>query len=289
MCAAAAVRVDDNLAARDAGIPVGASDNELARGIDMKNIVIANQLGQAVVRTLQTRLHARDEDRTHILTDALLHHALGLLLGHTVAGLDELVMLCRHDDRMYTHGLVRYAVILHRHLTLGIGTQIGHRRSLASYYGQLLEYYVREDQRSGHVLARLVAGVTEHYTLIARALLVGIVTHNTLIDIGRLLVDCREYAARSGVELILAAIVTYAIDDAAHDTLYVDIRLRTHLARHHYKTRGAERLARHLRLGVVTQKFIEDSIRNLIRHLVGVPFRDRFRSKQIISHTIKRL
>lgn len=63
MRAAAAVGIDDDLAARKPGVPVRAADHELARRIDVQDIVVADQPGQLVAGALQTRLDARNEDR----------------------------------------------------------------------------------------------------------------------------------------------------------------------------------------------------------------------------------
>lgn len=64
---------------------MGAADHELARGVDVQDVVVADQTGQLVAGTLQARLDARDEDRAHILADALLHPLLGLFLREAVA------------------------------------------------------------------------------------------------------------------------------------------------------------------------------------------------------------
>ena len=189
-------------------------------------------------------------------------------------------MLRRDDDRVDTQRAVRPLVVLDGHLRLGVGAQVAHHLALAADDGQLLENHVREDQRRGHHLARLVAGVAEHDALVAGTLLLLLVAHDTLVDVGRLLVDGRKDAARVAVELILALRVADALDDAARHALHVDIRLRAHLARNDHEARGAERLASHLRRRVVTQELIQDGVGNLIRNFVGMSFRDGLRRKQ---------
>ena len=139
-----AVGIDDDLAAREARIAVGSADDELARGIHVQHVVVADERREPVARTLQARLHTRHEDRAHVLADALLHAALGLGGAHAVARQDEFVVLRRYHDRMHAQRTPRAVVVLHRHLALGVGTQVGHhRRALAADHGQLLQDHVR--------------------------------------------------------------------------------------------------------------------------------------------------
>ena len=152
-------------------------------------------------------------------------------------------MLSRDYDSMHTQSLTCCRVVLYGNLALGVGTQIGHLLTLATDDSQLLQDNVREDKRSGHILACLVAGIAEHNTLVAGTLLLVRGTHNALVDIRRLLVDSRKDTARRSIELILAAVVTYAVDDATCHALHIDIRLGTHLARHDNKSCGAKGLA----------------------------------------------
>ena len=264
MCAAASVSIDDDLAPREAGVAVGAADHELARGIHVQDVVVADQTGQLVAGTLQARLDARDEDRAHILADALLHPLLGLFLREAVAGQDELVVLRRHHDGMHTQRFVRLFVILDRHLRLGIGTQVSHRLAFTADDGQLLEDDVREDQRRRHHLAGFVAGIAEHDALVAGALVFLGGTHDALVDVGRLLVDGRQDTARIAVELVLALRISDAVDDAARHALHVDIGIRTHFTRHDHQPGGAQRFAGDLRIGIAAQEFVEDGVGNLV-------------------------
>ena len=61
----------------------------------MQYIALVDKIGQFVGRTLQTRLDARDENRAHVLLDALLHHGFGLRCAAALFGRDELVVLRR--------------------------------------------------------------------------------------------------------------------------------------------------------------------------------------------------
>ena len=279
MGAAAAVSVDDDLAARQTRVAVGTADDKFARGVHVQDVVVVDQSGQLIARPLQTCLDARNQNRADILPDPLLHHALGLFLAARVVGRDELVVLGRHHDGVDAQRTPRGIVVLDGHLTLRVGTQVGHHFAFAADDGQLLQDHVREDQRRRHVFAGLVAGVAEHDALVAGTLRILLLAHDTLVDVGRLLVDGREDAARRGIELIGALVVADPVDHAAGYPLHIDIGLRAHLARHNHQTGGAEGFAGDLRIGVVTQELIENGIGNLIRDLVGVSFRHRLRRK----------
>ncbi len=139
---------------------------------------------------------------------------------------------------------------------------------------------MRENQRGGHQLAGLVAGVTEHDALVACALLLLVAALDTLVDVGRLFVDGRENTARIAVELVLALGIADALDDTARHALHVDVCFRAHLARNNHQPGGTKRLARNLGIGIATQEFVENGVGNLIRNLVGVPLGHRLRCKQ---------
>ena len=138
---------------------------------------------------------------------------------------------------------------------------------------------MRQDQRRGHHLAGLVAGVAEHDALVAGTLLLLGLADDALVDVRRLFVDGRQDAARVAVELVLALGVADAPDHAARHALHVDIGVRAHFAGHDHESRGAERFAGDLRVGVAAQEFVEDCVGNLIRNLIGVPFGHRLRCK----------
>ena len=127
-------------------------------------------------------------------------------------------------------------------------TQIGHHLPLAADDGQLLEDDVRQDVCGGHILARLVAGVSEHDTLVAGPLLLLRFTDDALVNVGRLFVDGRENAARIAVELVFAAGVADAVDDPARHALYVDIGIGTHFTGHNDQSCGTECFAGYFRV-----------------------------------------
>ena len=84
-----------------------AADDELARGIHVQDIVVADQSRQLILGTLQTGLDAWNEDRAHVLADLLLHAFFGHFLGDALARGDEIVVLGRNHDGMYAQRTVR--------------------------------------------------------------------------------------------------------------------------------------------------------------------------------------
>ena len=113
-------------------------------------------------------------------------------------------------------------------------------------------------------------------------MLVGVLALHAAVDVGRLLVDGGKHAARFAVELVLALVVAYSVNHTPRGLHQVDVGFRLHLAGNHHLSSGHKRLARHFRLRVVGEQFVNDGIGNLVSHFVGMTFRNRFRSKQII-------
>ena len=285
MRAPAAVAVDDDLAARHARIAVRPPDHELAGRVHVQDVVVAYQLAQAVAGALQPRLGSRNQDGSHILADLVAHGLLRRLLASGLLRRDELVVLRRNDDRMHALRTIVIAV-LDRHLAFRVGPQIGHHPALAPNGGQFFHQHMRENQRSRHQLTGLGAGVPEHDALIAGSLQLLALSHDALIDVGRLLVNGRQHAARAAVELVVAFRVADPIDHAPGHLLYVDIGLRAHLARHDDQSRRTERFAGYLRMIVMTKKLVENRIGNLVRYLVGMSLGHRLGRKQK-SHFLK--
>ena len=194
---------------------------------------------------------------------------------------DELVVLGRYDDGVYAHGTV-LLVVFDRNLRFGIGTQIRHFVLFSAYHCQLAQQQVREVERERHVVVGFVTGVTEHHSLISGTLIHGLGTFYSPVDVGRLLVYGREYSAGVAVEFIFAACVPDAVDDAAGDFVQVDVSTRFYFTGEDDLPGGYQCFASDFRLGVVSEKFVEQGVGNLIGHLVGVSFRYRFGGKQIV-------
>ena len=113
MGALAAIGIDDNLAPCQACVAVRPSDNKLASGIHIVLDVKSEEVEHLL--TMNLLLHTGDKDIDDIVFD-LCQHLLVLV---------ELVMLGTDDDGVDTLGDT-LITILDCHLTLGVGTQVGH-------------------------------------------------------------------------------------------------------------------------------------------------------------------
>ena len=181
--ALAAVGVDDDLAAGQTGVAVRAADHKLARGVNEIFDVVAEE--REHLAAVYLLLHARHEDVDDVVT-YLCEHLL--VVGH------ELVVLGAHHDGVDALGHTLVAV-LNGHLTLRVGTQIGHHLALAANVGERAHDELCQVKRHRHVVFCLVGGVTEHHALVAGTLLVLLLTADAAVDVAALLVDGGEDAA----------------------------------------------------------------------------------------------
>ena len=131
-------------------------------------------------------------------------------------------------------------------------------------------------ERQRHVVLGLVGGVAEHHALVAGALLHGVAALHAAVNVGALLMDGAQHAARVAFEHVFALGVAHLLDDLAGNERHVHVGLGLHFAGQDDLPGGDERLAGHLRLGVVSQQFVKHGVRYLVGHFVGVSFRHRF-------------
>ena len=155
-----AVGVDDDLAAREPAVAVGAADEELAGGVDVPNRF--------------RRDPALRKRGDHIRTNKRRNLFGGQLL-------DE--MLVRDDD---LGRLDRLAVLVaHRDLALGVGAERSFRARMTGLR-YLAQDFVRVVERRRHQFGRFAAGVAEHDALIAGALVLVAGGVHALRDVGGL-------------------------------------------------------------------------------------------------------
>ena len=123
MCPLAAVGVHYNLAARQSGVPVRASDYEFARRIDVQDIslgivlLVIFPLEQGSLRLRNLLEHFRNQDFLHVLAYFGLHKEI---IG------SELVVLGGNHYGVNPDRFARLSVIFHCKLGLRIRTQIRH-------------------------------------------------------------------------------------------------------------------------------------------------------------------
>ena len=202
-------------------------------------------------------------------------------------------MLRGEHHRVHAHGLV-LLVVLDGHLRLAVGTEIVHELLLA-HFGETLCQLVREGDRQRHPLRRLVAGVAEHHALIARAVVERVravfLALQRLIhaqrDVAALLVDVRHDGAGLAVEAVLCAVIADLAHDLPHGFRDVHIAVGRDLA-HDVHDAGRHRaLAGDAAVRVFFQDRVQHRVGDLVANFVRMSLRDRFRSKQMMCHSIE--
>lgn len=269
--AGTAVGVDDDLAAGQAAVTLGAAHDEAARGVDQVLGVLQPLGGQ----------HGLDDFLDDGFGEAGLHpggrfRLVGAVLGGQHHGVDA-VGLAVH--------------VAHGHLALGVRTQEGQAAVLAQL-GLALDEAVRVVDGRGHQLGCLVAGVAEHQALVAGAgvelVIAGLV--HALGDVLALLVVGHEHGAALVIDAVVGVVVADALDGVACDLDVVDVGARGDLTCQNHQARVGQRLGRHAAVRVLGENGVQDRVRDLVGHLVRMAFRDGFRGeKKIVRHVNKLL
>ena len=269
MRGAAAVGVDDDLAAGQAGVRLRAADDEAAGGVDEVAGVAIEQLG---------RDGRADDELDHVRAQ----------LGHVHF---RRVLRAEHDG-VHAHGAV-LLVVLDRDLRLAVGPQIVHQ-PLLTHGSQALGQLVGKRDGQRHELRRLVAGETEHHALVARAVVeravAGLLALERLVhaegDVRALLVDVRDDGAGLAVKAVLCAVVADLAHGLAHDLRDVHVAVGRDLA-HDVHDAGRDRaLAGDAAVRVLRQNGVKDRVGHLVADLVGMSLRDGFGCKEMMSHWI---
>lgn len=164
--------------------------------------------------------------------------------------------------------------ILHRHLALRVGTEIGHHLALLTDIGQRAHDEMGQIERHGHIVLRLVGGIAEHHSLIAGTLIFGLLTLDAPVDVGTLLMDGREDTTALCVKLILGLRIADMGDGAAGHRLQIDVSLGAHLAHDHHLTGSDKCLYCRVRILIIGQKLVKDGVTDLVGHLIGMTFRN---------------
>ena len=184
MAGPAAVGVDDDLAAGQAGVAHRAAEHELSGRVDQQAVV--GGVHGVVCEVVQ---HGVDD----LLAD---------VRGERGLQVDAVGVLSGQHDGVEAHR--RGSVVLHGDLGLAVGAQVVQHAALA-HLGEPAREPVRQRDRQRHQLGGVLDGVAEHQALVARALgvqrvacaldagLVGGV--DALGDVGRLRADADVHAA----------------------------------------------------------------------------------------------
>ena len=268
MGSAAAVGIDDDLAAGETAVTLRAADDKAAGGVDEEADIALVELGGD---------HGQRDLADKILAD-LLKRDLRRVLGGD-------------DDRVDAHRAV-VLVVLHSDLGLAVRTEIVERAVLA-HLGQTARHFMRERDGQRHKLARFVAGVAEHHALVSGAVgeivaLAALLALERLVDahcdIGGLLVDGREHRAGLAVKAELRAVVADVAHNVAHDLRDIDVAARGDLAHDENKAGRGSALARNVAVGVLFENGVEHRVGDLIADLIGMAFGDAFGCEEIVCH-----
>jgi hypothetical protein len=144
---------------------------------------------------------------------------------------------------------------------------------------------VRILDRRRHQLRRLVAGVAEHDALVAGALVLVVAGIDALGDVGRLLVHIAVDLGGLEVEapLHVADLADGFAGGLAH-LLGAGRVLFRHLdlAQQHHPVGGGGGLDGNPALRLAADDQVDDGVRDLVAQLVGMAFRDRLGSEEVV-------
>ena len=187
---------------------------------------------------------AGHEHLDDVAADDGQHLLVGLQLGSlgVVGGLDEVVVLGGDNDGVNAHGRA-VVVVFDGHLALRVGAQVSHLLALTAYVGQHLQDAVCQVKRKGHVVLGLIGGIAEHHALVAGTLFHGVLALHAAVDVGALLVNGAQHAARVALEHVLALGITDFLDDLAGNELEVHIGFGFHFTCQYYLSGSHQRFA----------------------------------------------
>lgn len=239
-----AIGVNDDLAASQTGVTLWTTNDEKARWLELDG---------RESQYLSPKASFRDRDITYMvnglvievllrdyLLDDLLFDLLADLLSSDVLTVLSTNNYCIDANR---HNSSTVVGVFDSDLSLGVGPQPRKRAILAGRRHGMIQL-VSELDREGQKLGSLVAGITEHNTLVTGAeLLQSLVVVKTLCDIGRLLLNGDQDVTSLIVEALGRIIVSNVLNRVANDFLVVEMGLGSNLAEDHNHTGLSSRLA----------------------------------------------
>ena len=265
MRAGSAIGVDDDLAPRQAAVPLWAPYDKAAGRVDQV-------LGV-------DEPFRRDDGLDDLLDDGFVEFGL-----HPVAHTHVRMVLAGDDDGLDAVGLA--VDIAHGDLCLGIGAQEGQCTTLAQG-GLPLHQPVGIVDGRRHEFRSFVAGIAEHEALVARADVEVVVAGSVhaLGNVVALLVIAHEHGAALVIDAVVGVVVADVLDGVARHLNVVHGGIGGDFACQHHETGVAEGFGRDPAVGILRETGIEDGVGNLVSHLVGVTFGDRFgREEKVVRH-----
>ena len=194
-------------------------------------------------------------------------------------------MLGRQHHGVHPNGLA-VLIVLHGDLGLAIGAQIVNQALLA-HICQALGHFLRNGDRQGHQLRGLIAGVAEHHTLVAGAVvqggIAGALGLQALIhaqsDVAALLVDIGDDGTGVAVEAVLSPVVADVQHHLAGNLGNVHIAVGGDLTHNVDQARRGAGLAGHAAMGILLQNRVQNGIGDLIADLIGMSLGNGFGCK----------
>ena len=244
------------------------SDHELACRIDVKDEVGVEQCGSLLRQPFND---FRQEYCPDVILDLVVHCPVRPFLAVLSYGIGvthfpefrcgEFVVLGRDYDGVDANRPVGF-IVLDGELGLGVRPEIRHE--IAAPVADFRKHFqgqMRKIERKRHILLGVPAGVSEHHSLVAGALLLRVGADHAPVDVGTLLVDGGEHSTGVAVEHVRRLVVADFIDDLAHLCLdiYVCV-LGPDFAADHHQAGAAECLAGYLGFRVLPEEFVEDCV-----------------------------
>lgn len=263
MTSHAAIGIDDDLTACEARIALRTADDETASRIDEEFRLVVEQA---------FRQFRFDDEFEEVAFDLF--------------AADFGAVLCRNDDRIDAD---RFAVfIFDSDLGLAIGTEIGQCAVFADF-GQAACQAVCQGNRQRHVVVRFVGSIAEHHALVASAdsieliriaffLFQGIVDAHS--DVRGLFVQGNEDAASVAVKTIFSAGIADVTNRFADDVRDIDVARRRNFTDDMYHTSRYQGFASNASVFIFCENGIQNAVRNLVSHFIGMAFGDGFGCKE---------
>ena len=251
----AAVGVDDDLAAGEAGVAGRAADDEAAGRVHVVFRILVEQTGGEV------RLDDGLDDRLAQILDG-----------------DGVRMLGGDDDGIDAGGQA-VGTVFHGDLALAVRAEPGQLAALTRG-GEGAGEVVGVGDGGRHELLRLRAGEAEHHALVAsagRAVVKGVV--NAHGDIRGLVAHGDHHVAAVAVEAHLRPVVASVADGLSGQARDIDLRGRGDLAHDEDHAGRGRRLTRDAAHGVLRQHGVEHAVGDQVAKLVGMSLRDGLRGE----------
>ena len=258
MTACPTVGIDDDLPPGQSGVTLGATHDKTPGGIDVLDHV----------RAVETRFTQHRSD------DKLRNSLANLLI------LDIARVLSGKYDCFYRFWLS--VNIFNGNLTLSVWPQPRNFPG-SSQDRQPLRQAMSNHDRQWHQFRCLVGGITEHHSLIAST--AGV---DALGYVRRLSSESRHHSTGLAVKPHARIRIADILHYRAHDFRHIDVRIRGNLTREYDQAGCKQRLARDSGGRIVSENGVQNTIRYLVSHLVGMALGNRFRREYVLLRTHKK-